>query len=106
MSRVYGGDLFEYRGYIYAPEDDIEEDNIKRFHNIYCEHEGIRCNVGSVPLSPYSSLNEAQFRRWIDMGKPTRDRMGGHHHEDHERYFRKLFDEAMNRIILGEDDES
>lgn len=86
---AYGDDLFEYSGYIYAPEDEVMEDNIKRYHSVYCEHEGIRVSVGSVPLSPYSKLNEAQFRRWIDCGKPTRKEMNGHHHRDHERYYDK-----------------
>ena len=101
MSRyLYGDDLYTYRGITYCPEDDIEEDNVKRFHNVVIIHDGIRVNVGSVPLSPYSSLSEAQFQRWVQMGRPTRSQLGGQQHEDHLKYWRKLFEEAIDNILL------
>lgn len=104
MSRyLIGDDLYTYRGITYCPEDDVEEDNVKRFHSIVIIHDGIRCSAGSVPLSPYSSLSESQFQRWIQMGRPTRAQMGGHHHDDHDRYWRKLFDEALDKILLEEE---
>lgn len=102
MPRYYGDkDLFSYRGYIYCPEDDVEEDNIKRFHHVYCELDGIRVWVCDVPLSPYDTLDKQTFERWIQMGKPSREKMGGHHKENHIRYWRKLFDEALDKILLG-----
>lgn len=106
MSRFYYGDtdVFEYRGIIYCPEDDFEEDNIKRFHHIYVEHDGIRVHAGSVPLSPYSVLTEQRFQRWIQAGRPSREKMGGHNDEDHDKYWQKLFDEALDKILLGEED--
>jgi len=104
MSRyLTGEELFTYKGITYCPENDIEEDNVKCFHHIYTIYDGVRYNARSVPLSPYSLLSERQFQRWIDMGQPTRKQMGGHHQEDHDRYWRKLFDEALDRILLEEE---
>lgn len=100
---VYGDDLYTYRGITYCPEDEFEEDNVKRFHSIVIIKDGIRCDIGSVPMSPYSVLSEERFQRWIQMGRPTRDQMGGHHHQDHDRYWRKIFDEALDNILLGKD---
>lgn len=102
---VYGEDQFEYKGYTYAPEDDIEEDCVKRFHRVYRKHKGVRIDSESVPLSPYSSLSEAQFIRWIDMGKPTRKQMGGHDLIDHEMYFNKFINEIANKVLLGVNNE-
>jgi len=103
MSRyLIGEHVYSYKGYNYCPEDDVEEDNVKRFHFVVTD--GIHTHSRSVPLSPYSSLSEGQFQRWIDMGRPTREQMGGHQIEDHNHYWRKLFDEALDKILLGEEE--
>ena len=86
MSRYKHGDevVHEYKGFQYKPEDDIEEDNVKRFHDVYID--GSRIFGGGIPMSPYSSVCQQTFERWIDMGCPTRSDMGGHqpkHHEEH-----------------------
>jgi hypothetical protein len=102
MSRYDGStDVFKYRGYIYCPEDDVMEDNIKRYHSIYLEHDGIRVCIGSVPLSPYEELTLNRFKRWIQCGQPTREDMGGHHNEDHDKYWQKMYDESINKILTG-----
>lgn len=75
MSRYLYGDtvVFEYKGYKYMPEDDIEEDNVKRFHDVVTPT-GERIYV---PLGPYNKLTETNFQRWIDLGMPKRGEMGG-----------------------------
>lgn len=96
MNRYLSGEhLYEYKGYAYCPEDDIEEDNVKRFHFVEAYIDGIYVHSRSVPLSPYCMLSEAQFQRWIDMGQPTREQMGGHHHKDHEQYYNKYLDKIL-----------
>lgn len=102
MSRyIFDEDQFEYRGYIYCPYDDVEEDNCKRFHNVYVEYDGIRIDIGSVPLSPYCVLTFNRFKEWIQMGKPTREDMGGYQQEQHDEYYRKTFDKVWDHILLG-----
>ena len=98
--RAFGEHLYTYRGYVYCPKDEILEDNIKRQHNVVCCVGGICVESRSVPLSPYNTLSEAQFQRWIQMGQPTREKMGGHLQEHHDKYWRKLFDEGLDKILL------
>lgn len=93
----------EYRGYIYQYEDDFEGDNIKRFHKCYCEVKGIRIYIGSVPLSPYAAMTESLWRLWIQAGRPTREMMGGHQPEHIHKYWNKLYNEAIDDILLGKE---
>jgi hypothetical protein len=60
---------YEYKGFKYKPEDDYEEDNIKRFHDVI-NPDGTRSRV---PCSPYCHLTETNFRRWVDLGCPKRE---------------------------------
>ena len=102
MSRYKSGDevLLEYNGYYYMPEDDIEEDNVKRFHDVKVKGPdgGYHYCGKSFPCSPYSTPSLEQFKRWIDMGKPTREEMGGNTREAHEAHYQKYLDS----ILLGE----
>lgn len=85
MKIKYNFDVeLEYKGYTYGYWDDIEEDNIKRFHEVY-DPEGKRL---SFPMGPYQgTVSRQTFERWIDMGMPTREQLGGHYQEDHDKYY-------------------
>ena len=98
-------DKIEYRGYIYDYEDDYEEDNIKRFHDCYCEHDGIRVHISMVPLSPYAKMNQGLWEMWIQAGRPTREMMGGHHPEDIQKFWRGLYEQAIDDILLGKSND-
>jgi hypothetical protein len=56
----------EYKGYVYEPWDDIEEDNIKRFHDV----RGPDGSMLSLPLSPYYTAGLSYLRLWVDAGCP------------------------------------
>ena len=58
----------EYKGYKYQPEEDIEPDNIKIFHDVITP-EGERISLG---FSPYSVPTKESFEKWIDLGCPKR----------------------------------
>lgn len=94
--------IFKYRGYIYKFEDEIElNENCKRHHECWVEHDNIKIFSGHVPLSPYDHMTEGLWERWIQAGRPTREQMGGHQPEHIDKYWIKLFDEAINDILLG-----
>lgn len=96
MSFLYGDTVvYEYKGFKYMPEDDVEEDNVKRFHNVHVNNG--RIYGGSVPLSPYATMTKELFERWIDMGRPTREEMGGHHPEHHQAYYEKWALEQLEK---------
>ena len=103
MSRYLHGDevKFEYKGYQYKPWDDVEEDNVKRFHYVYFVDEAIGKAVNDcwIPLSPYTTPSFELFKNWIDMGKPTRNDMGGHHAEHHEAYYVKWVTEQLEKEL-------
>lgn len=97
---------FKYRGYIYDYEDeDEDEENCKRFHHCFCEVQGLRIWLQAVPLSPYANMTEGLWERWIQAALPTREMMGGHHPEDIDRYWQKLYGEEIDKILLGESNE-
>lgn len=97
MSRHYYGDeiIYEYKGFQYMPEDDVEEDNIKRFHHVNFNGQKLTW----MPLSPYSSASKELFEQWVDMGRPTRYDIGGHHKEDHEKYYQKWVLEQLEKEL-------
>jgi hypothetical protein len=67
--RHYGDEVvYEYKGYKYKPDDDVEEDNVKRFHDVITPT-GERTYI---PFSPYSTPSRTSFERWIDLGMPKR----------------------------------
>lgn len=59
--------MIQHKGYIYQPWEDIEEDNIKIFHDVLTP-EGKKI---SIPLSPYCSPNQLHFEKWVELGCPT-----------------------------------
>ena len=99
--------MFEYRGWKYDYMDDIEpEENCKRFHQLWSavpDLPGEYIYEGFIPLSPYVGMSESLFKRWIEMGKPTRKEMGGHHIEHHTDYYNMYVDKKLDKILLGEE---
>lgn len=58
---------FNYKGFRYTPWEDVEEDNIKIFHELtYSNGKKI-----SIPWSPYSTPTDDELKMWIDIGCPT-----------------------------------
>lgn len=97
MSRYLDGDdvKLEYKGHQYKPWDDVEEDNVKRFHDVYVD--GV--DIGSIPLSPYTTPSFELFSRWIDMGKPSRNDMGGNRVKEHTAYYEKWVAEQLEKEL-------
>ena len=60
--------IFEYKGYKYMPEDDVEEDNVKRFHTVITP----TGEPTYIPYSPYGSPSKINFERWVDLDFPKR----------------------------------
>lgn len=86
---------FEYKGYVYGYWHDVEEDNIKCFHEVKTpEGETI-----SMPVGPYGGVNETMFQRWIEMGMPTRKDIGGHYLPDHDAYYNKWVTEQLEKEL-------
>lgn len=87
--------LYQYGDYFYHYWDDVEEDSVKRFHELYHKDGGY---ISSIPLSPYTRNMRPQiFKNWIDMGMPTREMMGGHQIIDHEKYHEKWVQEQLEK---------
>lgn len=93
--------------YTYEPWKDIEEDNVKIFHDVYLidrDMEGVyhgKIKVTSMPMSPYCHVDMKIFRMWIDCGMPTSKEMGligNAQCEDIEKYYH----DKIDRILLGE----
>lgn len=61
---------FEYNGYKYQPEYEIEfdYDNAKIWHE-FITPEGER---KSADFTPYAYMTEEDFKRYIDLGMPER----------------------------------
>lgn len=83
-----------YKGFIYQLEVDYEEDNMKRFHLV--NHPDWK-SYKMMPASPYMTMTKEIFERWIDMGRPTREEMGGHHPEHHQAYYEKWALEQLEK---------
>lgn len=93
-------DVYEYKGYYYNPWKEYEEDNVKIFHDVSIDTtEGVRIASKSLPLSPYYHAGFTLFKNWIDMGQPSREQLGGHHREDHERYYQKWVSEQLEKEL-------
>lgn len=60
------GGMFEYKGYIYKPWEDREEDNTKIFHDIITPDGEER----GIDWSPYSYMRKDDFQLWVDIGAP------------------------------------
>ena len=86
----------EYKGYTYGYWDDIEEDNIKRFHEVTTP-EG---KTLSMPIGPYQrKVSMETFSRWIDMGMPSRKEIGGHYDDDHKKYYDKWIQKQLEETF-------
>lgn len=90
--------VYTYNGVNYFFEKDYEEDNIKIFH--FFSTSDIRC--GSFPCSPYSTVHYSSFCRWVDMGMPTREDMGGHMLSDHVKYYNKWLSHQIDKLLVEE----
>lgn len=57
--------MYSYLGYEYRPHEDVEEDNIKIFHE--CYKHGMRVNMPSefYNHSPYSTLTFEEFVKHV-----------------------------------------
>jgi hypothetical protein len=90
--------VYSYKGINYFYEKDYEEDNIKIFHLIKSDS----ISLDSFPLSPYSHVSYSMFCKWVDMGMPSREQMGGHHHSDHEKYYNKWLNNQIDKMLVEE----
>lgn len=69
MTTIYYGDpKYQYKGWIYCPESDVEPDNIKIFHTVITPDK----RRISFDWSPYSTPSLTEFQLWIDLGCPAR----------------------------------
>jgi hypothetical protein len=68
MSTIQPG--YAYKGFIYQPEEDREDDNVKIFHFVYTELPSQK--MISMDWSPYSTPSAEQFQTWVDLGMPKR----------------------------------
>ena len=53
--------LYSYLGYEYCPWDDVEEDNIKIFHEVYKDGKRINMPRDFYNHSPYSYMDCDEF---------------------------------------------
>lgn len=95
-----------YKNYVYRPQLDIEEDNIKIFHSVYAISPDGKQEVdtGWMPLSPYTTAYPTLFQKWIDCGMPNKDTMGlrgNASYKDIEEYYWKWLDDKIDEEILG-----
>lgn len=59
--------MYSYKGFTYQPYEDVEDDNIKIFHDV-------KTPSGTtimIPLSPYCKPTEKHFQKWVEAGCPT-----------------------------------
>jgi hypothetical protein len=53
--------MYSYLGYEYRPWDDVEEDNIKTFHECYKDGQRVRMPREFYNHSPYSLMTFEEF---------------------------------------------
>ena len=53
--------VYSYLGYEYRPWDDVEEDNIKTFHECYKDGQRVRMPREFYNHSPYSLMTFEEF---------------------------------------------
>lgn len=93
-----GYDVHVYGNYHYRPWEDVEEDNVKIFHDVYFISDVLEEKF-DIPLSPYSHPSFQLFKNWIDMGKPDRKTLGGQQYSDHEKYYEKWVVEQLEKEL-------
>ena len=92
----------EYKGYIYQPEEDVEPDNIKIFHDVITP-EGNRISLG---FSPYDIPTKENFARWVDLGCPKRgDAIFGHDCNLRNEDIEKAWNKRSIRFMRESDNE-
>ena len=57
--------LYSYLGYEYRPWDDVEEDNIKTFHECYKDGRRITMPREFYNHSPYNTMTFEEFIRHV-----------------------------------------
>ena len=57
--------LYSYLGYEYCPWDDVEEDNIKTFHECYKAGKRIEMPAAFYNHSPYNLMSCAEFVQYV-----------------------------------------
>jgi predicted nucleotidyltransferase len=57
--------VFAYNGYEYCPWDDVEEDNIKTFHECYKDGKRIKMPGDFYNHSPYSLMPYEEFCKHV-----------------------------------------
>jgi len=57
--------LYSYLGYEYRPWDDVEEDNIKTFHECYKDGQRIKMPCDFYNHSPYDTMSYEQFVKHV-----------------------------------------
>ena len=57
--------LYSYLGYEYRPLDDVEEDNIKTFHECYKDGVRIKMPDAFYCHSPYSLISYDEFVKHV-----------------------------------------
>lgn len=62
-----------HKGLVYEPEEEIELDVSKIYHNVVDQLTGTY--IDSLPLSPYLYATQECFIAWIDAGRPTREQV-------------------------------
>ena len=61
-------DGYTYKGFVYTPWEDFEEDNVKIFHDFHTPGGGEVC----MDWSPYSVPTAEDIKTWIELGMPKR----------------------------------
>ena len=59
---------YTYNGWTYTPWDDVEEDNVKTWHDF--KHTDGR--TATCDFSPYRIMTPEDIRSWFDLGMPDR----------------------------------
>jgi len=97
-------DNIEYKGYIYRPFNDDEEDVVKIFHNVIMIKNGVEIDCNNIPASPYCHIAETTFKMWVDCGMPNKEKLGFNanvYNKDIKNYYDKWLDDRIDEAILG-----
>lgn len=103
MPRHYGDKtVYEYKGFFYRPEDEVEPDVIKTWHGVYIKDaDGEFKSDGWISWSPYGAPHRVIFEMWIDMGRPTREAMGGNQEKNYREFYERWRHQQAEDAILG-----
>ena len=63
---MYGTPYYEpYKGFVYAPYEDREDDNVKIFHNIEWQGRNVEPDW-FAQISPYQYASREEFHKAVD----------------------------------------